>query len=260
MRIINLSSGSDGNVTYLETEDAKILIDAGLSNGEITKRLDLIGVKPYEIDAIIISHEHLDHMKGVDIMSTKYNLPVYAHEKVWLGLDNKLARVSSLNRKSFADDFPVKSITVCPVEAPHDVPCYGFSFINNSKKVSIITDLGHTNDRILETISGSQLIYLESNYDRQMLLSGTKYPLSLKRRIDGPNGHLSNTESAQAVEALVKSGTKQIILSHLSKENNHPDIAYNSMCSYLATQDIVEGVDVRIDVASTRPGVFFNLK
>lgn len=260
MRIINLSSGSDGNVTYLETEDAKILIDAGLSNSEITKRLDLIGVKPYELDAIIISHEHTDHMKGVDVMSAKYNLPVYAHEKVWLGLDNKLMRVPALNRKSFDGEFDLKNLNVCPVEAPHDVPCYGFSFKNNSKKISVLTDLGHTNDRILENISGSQVIYLESNYDRQMLLSGTKYPLSLKRRIDGPNGHLSNTDSAQAVEALVKSGTKQIILSHLSKENNHPDIAYNSMCAYLATQDIVEGVDVRIDVASTRPGVFFNLK
>jgi len=260
MRVINLSSGSDGNLTYLENDGVKVLIDAGLCCSEIVKRLSLIGVSPTEIDAIFITHEHFDHTKGVDVFASKYNTPVYAHEKVWVSMDDKLRRISSLNRKAFTDNFNFKDLTVLPVEVPHDVVCFGYSFAKDDKKVSILTDLGHTNDRILTSIANSQLVYLESNYDRQMLINGTKYPLSLKRRIDGPNGHLSNDASAEAVEFLLATGTRQIVLSHLSKENNSPDLAYTYMCSKLRERGIEEGVDIKIDVATTQPGRFFRLR
>ena len=151
-------------------------------------------------------------------------------------------------------------MTVTPVKVPHDVSCYGFSFSSGDNKISVLTDLGHINDRILNSVKGSQLIYLEANYDRQMLMQGTKYPLTLKRRIDGPNGHLSNSMSAEAVEFLAKTGTRQIVLSHLSKENNSPALAYNSICSIIKEKGIIEGENIRIDVATPNIGAFFRLK
>ena len=260
MRVINLASGSDGNITYIENGSQKILLDDGLSCTETVKRLDLIGVSPSEINAIIVTHEHSDHIKGINIFAGRYNTPVYAHEQVWVGLNDKLDKVSIENKKVFEGSFFLNDLEIAPIEVPHDVKCFGFSFIENNKKVSIITDLGHTNDEILNSIKGSQLVYLEANYDRQMLMQGTNYPLALKRRIDGPNGHLSNVASGEVIEFLTSTGTRQIVLSHLSKENNSPNIAYTSICKQLESKGIKEGYDIRIDVATHNPSVFFNLK
>ena len=260
MRVINLSSGSDGNLTYIESDQQKILLDDGLSCNETTKRLEIIGMKPYQINAIIISHEHSDHIKGIDIFSSKYNIPVYAHSEVWTTLDDKLKKVSSKNRKIFDGKFSLCDIDIDPVEVPHDVKCFGFSFNNDDKKISVVTDLGHLNEKILNSISESQIVYLEANYDKDMLYNGTKYPLSLKRRIDGPNGHLSNLDSAKAIEFLTQTGTRQVVLSHLSKENNTPSFAYNFITKEILKNGIVEGKDIRIDVATPNIGVFFRLK
>ena len=260
MRIINLASGSKGNLTYLETDNTKILVDDGLSCQETVNRLSLLGVNPDDIDAIMVTHEHTDHTKGIDVFSKKFNKPVFAHEDVWLGLDGQLKNVKQENRKLFTGDFSFKELIIRPVEVPHDVKCYGFSFEENNKKISILTDLGHTNDKILQSISGSQLVYLEANYDRQRLYNSLKYPLSLQRRIDGPNGHLSNLASANAIERLVLSGTRQIVLSHLSEENNSPELAYQFICNELSKRGLNEGIDFKIDVASPKPGVVFRLK
>ena len=260
MRIVNLSSGSKGNLTYLETENTKILVDDGLSCQETVKRLSLLGISPTQIDAIMVTHEHNDHIKGIDVFSKKYGTPVFAHEKVWANLDNILKNVQDKNRKVFTGDFEFQGLYVRPVEVPHDVKCFGFSFEHDNKKISVVTDLGHINDKILASISGSQIAYIEANYDRSMLMASQKYPLSLKRRIDGPNGHLSNIASADAIERLVLSGTRQIILSHLSEENNSPTLAYTSICKQLAKKDLREGEGFKIDVATTKPGVIFRLK
>lgn len=260
MRVINLSSGSDGNITFFEVQDKKIIVDMGLSCSEVQKRLDLIGVKPNQIDAIIVSHEHSDHIKGVDVFSSKFDVPVFAHERVWTTLDDKLKKVSLKNRKMFDGTFDFRGAVINPIKVPHDVECYGFTLSDSNKKIGIVTDLGHINDNIMQSLKESQIVYFEANYDRQMLLTGTKYPLALKRRIDGPNGHLSNDASANGIEFLAKTGSRQIILSHLSKENNTPSLAYNSIKTSIAKNGINEGVDIKIDVASTNPGAFFRLK
>ena len=260
MRVINLASGSDGNLTYIESNDQKVILDMGLSCTETIKRLEMIGVTPDEISAIIVSHEHSDHIKGIDVFSGKFHTPVYAHENVWQGLDEKLKKVEIKNRKTFDGNFELKSLLVCPVELPHDVKCYGFSFCENDKKLSVITDLGHVNDRILNSIKGSSLVYLEANYDKNMLLNGTKYPLTLKKRIAGPNGHLSNLDCADVIEFLANTGSRQIMLSHLSKENNSPDLAYASITAKLKEHGIIEGCDIMIDVAKEIPTSLFRLK
>lgn len=260
MRIINLSSGSEGNSTLIQTQNCNILIDDGINLSQLKQKLEVVGVQPSSITAIIISHEHIDHIKGVDIFSSKYDVPVFAHENVWIGLDEKLKRVSLKNRIVFDNSFNLKDLVVNPIILPHDVPCCGFKIEKENKKAGIITDLGHFNDKIIWELNGCKIIYLESNYDKAMLYNGSKYPLSLKRRIDGPNGHLSNIDSAEALERLAMQGTRQFVLSHLSKENNSPILAYNTACSYLQKDGIQEGKDVKIDVATTNLGTIFNIK
>lgn len=260
MRVINLASGSDGNLTYIETESSKILLDDGLSCQETIKRLDLLSVKPEQIDAILVTHQHVDHIRGVDNLSSKYNIPVFAHQEVWNGLDGKLAKVSVADRKAFDGKFEFKDLIITPIEVAHDVKCFAFSIENGVSKISVVTDLGHITDKVIEQIAGSTLVYLEANYDKNMLIQGTKYPLALKRRIAGPNGHLSNDDSERAIEKLASLGTRQFVLSHLSKENNAPALAYQYISEKLLKNGIEEGVDIKIDVASPNPGVIFRLK
>ena len=260
MRIVNLSSGSDGNATFIETNHTKILIDNGITASQTIEKLKILGVNPSEIEAILVSHEHSDHVKGIDVFASKFDIPIFAHDDVWTSLNEKLKKISLKNRKSFDGCFEFKDLYISPVSLPHDVPCYGFSLQEGDKKMSIVTDLGHFNDKILSNLMGSRIIYLEANYDRDLLYKGTKYPLSLKRRIDGPNGHLSNIDSADALERLAYGGTRQFVLSHLSKENNSPSLAYSTTCNFLQKDGIEEGRDVKIDVATTEIGTIFRLK
>lgn len=260
MKVINLSSGSEGNLTYVETENTRILVDAGLSCRDIQNRLSMIGIDGNNIDGIILTHEHYDHIKGVNIFSKKYNIPVFAQSDVWGGLYDKFDNVSDKNKKIFTETFEIKDMVVDPFEVPHDVKCYGFSISEKDKRISILTDLGHTNEMILKNVQGSQLVYVEANHDITMLKNSLKYPYTLKMRIAGKNGHLSNDDSASFIEKLVSSGTRQIVLSHLSKENNTPELAFNYITSKLAEKNLIEGETFKIDVALTRPTTLFKLK
>lgn len=260
MKVINLSSGSDGNLTYIETDNTKILVDDGLSCKETQARLALLGVDGREIDGIVVSHEHSDHIKGVDVFAKKFDIPVYAHDEVWMGLNDKLQRVSDKNKKIFDNAFAIKDLVINPVEVPHDVKCFGFTISENDKKIGVLTDLGHTNERIFNEFKGCQLVYVEANHDLNMLKNCEKYPLTLKLRIAGNNGHLSNDASAEFIEKLVTTGTKQVVLAHLSRENNSPEFAYNYITSKLANKNLIEGEMFKIDVALTRPTTLFKLK
>ena len=168
--------------------------------------------------------------------------------------------ISDKNKKIFTDTFAIKDLIIEPVELPHDVKCFGYSLKENDKKISILTDLGHTTNNIFNAVKGSSLVYLEANHDINMLKNSEKYPLTLKLRIAGPNGHLSNDSSAEFIEKLVKTGTRQIVLSHLSKENNTPELAFNYISSVLSDKGLIEGENFKIDVALTRPTTLFKLK
>jgi phosphoribosyl 1,2-cyclic phosphodiesterase len=260
MRVVNLSSGSESNMTYVESDEAKILIDIGLSCKEAENRLKIIGIQPYEITAILVTHEHGDHIKGIDNFASKHDIPVFAHYEVWYGLGEKLKKLKNENRKMYAgEEFGYKDVIIKAIKVPHDVPCFAYSIIKHQKKISILTDLGHTTDRILESVRGSNIVYLEANYDEKMLKEGTKYPLPLKKRIGGQFGHLSNTDTAKAILYLAKYGTKQFVLSHLSKENNTPDLAFDYITNIIRRYGIIEGVNIKIDVASTNIGTIFKI-
>lgn len=262
MKVCNLGSGSDGNLTYIATNKVKILLDAGLSASEITKRLALLNVLPEEIDAILITHEHTDHIKGVDVFASKYHTKVYVHNKGLWALKSKLKKSEQISFMPFDDmDFIIGDLQVSNFQLSHDAEyCTGYSFLENTKKVSILTDLGYTNSEVLSKIQGSVLVYLEANHDEEMLKNNILYPPVLKQRILGKKGHLSNNQASQVALELALGGTKQIMLSHLSTENNTPDIAYGTICAYLKEHGIQEGKHIKIACTSIYPSYVFNIE
>lgn len=261
MRVCNLSSGSDGNLTFIETAHNKFLIDCGLSCAETIKRLELLNVKPYEISGIFVSHEHSDHIKGINVFARKYGCKIYAHEKLWEVLESKLIKVNPTQFKVFGDaDFDIEDLHISTIALPHDSHyCNGYTFNESSKKISIITDLGHTNLQILNHIKESRLIYLESNHDTEMLRNNVNYSASLKMRILGNNGHLSNIQCAKALKEIAGNTEKQIMLSHLSRENNTPKLAYNDVCNLLAENNIDIENQIKIGITSINPSSLFKI-
>ncbi len=263
MRVCNLASGSSGNATYIEGEKSKILVDCGLTEKDLSERLLMLGVNIADIDAVIVSHEHIDHIRSLGTLSKKYGVKIYAHVDEWPAILSKQKNINPASQIAFFDmQFDISGIKITPIELSHDSEkCFGFSFEENDKKFSILTDLGHTNDRILSQVAGSVLVYLEANYDEERLWANPNYPLTLKRRINSNKGHLSNTSSAKAIEALSKTGTKHVVLSHLSEKNNTPNLAYSTVCGYLDSKGIKPGSDINIDVArQDRPTKIFNLR
>ena len=261
MKIVNLSSGSEGNLTYIESENAKILVDAGLSCKEIELRLSLLNVKGNEIDGILVSHEHSDHIKGINVFSSKFNTKVYAHVDEWGTLNKKLVKVNQLQKFSFTGaPFNIKDLTITAFKVPHDSACcVGFTIQKGNKKFSICTDLGEISEDILKNLYGSQLVFIEANHDIQMLKNNINYSASLKQRILSSKGHLSNLASAAAIEKLIREGTKRIVLSHLSKENNNPIIAYQTVKIFLENKGFLMGKNFEVDVASTMPEKIYKI-
>lgn len=257
MKVCNLSSGSDGNATYIESSTTKILVDCGLSCKEIEKRLALLGVSGADIDAILVTHEHSDHIKGIDVFAGKFGTRIFVHRDGFYPLYSKLKKDHDI--EVFIDEeFFLKDLKILPIEVPHDVErCTGYVISEDKKKVSIFTDLGHTTTELLQNLYNSSLVFLEANHDPDLLAQNPRYPIYLKKRILGNNGHLSNLACANAILDLAQNGCKQFVLSHLSTENNSPDLAYDYITDILASSGIVEGTHIRIDIATTRPKNIF---
>lgn len=259
MRMVSLASSSKGNCTYIESGDGKILIDAGVSVAHIEKCLSMLKVNPQEINGIIVSHEHEDHIRGVGALSKKYNIPIFCFVKL---KDVLIAKCNGAgkNVREFTTDFSVNGLHIYPIEVPHDSTCcHGFVVNDGTASVAIVTDCGAMSDRIVDSLKGVPLVYLESNYDDELLMQ-SRYPYSTKMRIRSNRGHLSNMACAQTIEKLVSMGTRQVVLSHISENSNSPTIAYSTSKSYLMSKGIIEGVHVRIDIAKTMgPSTVFRL-
>ena len=251
LRFSPLFSGSSGNATYVACDDAQILVDAGVSGSRVTQELQRIGVDPAGLDAILVTHEHSDHIKGIGILSRKYDLPVYATEGTWRQMEGKIGSVQTKNMRVFEpeQDFFIGSIDVTPFPIPHDAAQpVGYTFEISGAKLAIATDLGCVRDSWMKYVAGAHAVILESNYDPNMLLYGP-YPQELKRRIQGRHGHLCNDDAGEVATQLVLKGARQIILGHLSKENNYPELALK--CCELAFQQagLTPEVDASIRVA-----------
>lgn len=230
-KFCSLFSGSTGNSLLVETDNSKILVDAGESAKKIVNALSLVDVDISDIDAIIVTHEHSDHVKSLGTLSNKYNIPVYANLNTWNAMPEQKNKVLADNQNVFVtnQDFEIKDLKIHPFAISHDAaePC-GFNIYNKKKKISVATDLGHVSPELLANLEKSAFVLLEANYDPK-ILKYSRYPYSLKQRIAGPNGHLSNNNSGEIVSHLMKSGLTNVMLGHLSKENNFPELAYKTV-------------------------------
>ena len=230
IRFCNLYSGSSGNSTYIEYNDTHILIDAGVSCQKISKGLNELGITLEMIDAILITHEHSDHTKGLTTISKKYNTPIYTTLKTWEQMS--LLKLPDYNHVIFNanEEFTVGDLTIFPFSIPHDAvdPC-AFNVWAGDKKITVATDIGHISDNVYSNLIGSDILLLESNYDKNTLTYG-HYPYFLKKRITSDIGHLSNESASQTIRKLYDDSKKNnIILAHLSKENNFPELAYQTV-------------------------------
>ena len=257
MKLCPLCSGSSGNATYIEAGGTRILIDAGLSCKRITELLDRIGVDVRSLSGIFITHEHDDHIRGVNILSKKFDLPVYANADTWSMMRDKLDGVAPKNVCVFESDrdFYLAGMRVLPFSVPHDaIHCVGFTVTAEGHKVGVCTDLGHVDARILSILSGCELLLFEANHDVDMLMAGS-YPYLLKKRILSGNGHMNNDDCGKALVKLYATGVKNVILGHLSKENNYPELAMVAVRASLEEAGIG---DMQIAVAAREEptGVF----
>ena len=246
---LSLVSGSSGNCSLISDGKTTLLVDCGLSCKKLEEALAKAKVNPYDISAMLITHEHSDHIKGAGIVSRKYNLPVFAtlktHEYMNLG------KTESCNVQYVSPDVCIEigSIGVRPFSIPHDaVDPVGYNFFFGEKKLSLATDIGKMNTSVLEKLKGSLAVLLESNHDVAMLQNG-RYPSHLKRRILSDLGHLSNADAAKCVLELVKSGTYHFMLGHLSQENNTPTAAYTTTKNYLEENGVILDKDATLSVA-----------
>jgi len=252
VRFCSLFSGSSGNCIFVSDEKTRILIDVGLSGVRIIEALNSIGESPSDISAILITHEHSDHTKGVGILSRKFNIPIYANNGTWGGMRRELGKLNPDNIKVFDTniEFMVGDIGVKPFTIPHDAAePVGYSFHIGNKKVTSATDIGHMNNTLLGELKNSDLLLLESNHDIEMLKVGP-YPYYLKQRILSNHGHLCNEMAGKVVSYLAEQGTKRFVLGHLSKENNFPELAYQTSLNALVEKGIEVGREVTLEVAS----------
>jgi len=250
IKFCSLYSGSSGNAVYLGSEKTKILIDAGLSAKKIIAALHSIGENPEELSAILISHEHGDHIRGAGILSRKFGLPVYANESTWEAMEREIGPVESGNRMYFSTgtEFLIGEICVRAFPVPHDArEPVGFNFFAEEKKITTATDIGHINMELLKCFECSELLLLESNHDLEMLKVGP-YPWPLKRRIMSDVGHLSNEMAGKVVAYMAGKGTKKFLLGHLSKENNFPELAYQTVRSVLHEEAAAYREDITVEV------------
>jgi phosphoribosyl 1,2-cyclic phosphodiesterase len=237
MRLCSLYSGSSGNSIYVGSDNTHILVDVGMSAKKITEALHQIELKPEDIDAILITHEHTDHIAGLGVFLRKYGIPVYGTPKTLEGV----SRYSNLGKVDFSlfhgvepeESFAVEDLWVKPISTWHDAAdpvCY--TITDGDKKVSIATDLGDFDQHIVDSLSGADAMLIEANHDVRMLEVGP-YPYKLKQRILSRQGHLSNERGGQLVRALLNDHIKGIYLGHLSKENNYPELAFEAVKSEL---------------------------
>ena len=245
----SLISGSSGNCSLLSYRNTNILVDCGMSGKRLDELLSELNLSGIDLDAILVTHEHIDHISGIGVASRKYNLPIYATEQTHLAMN--IGRISDENIKVIEPDrpFEIGTVTADAFSIPHDAADpVGYRFYCGKDKFSVATDIGTMTDELFDSISGSKAVILEANHDIDMLLNGS-YSEPLKRRILGNFGHMSNELSAKTALALVNRGTTQIMLSHLSDENNTPELAYKTVSERLKNGGVKDS-DVQLIVAN----------
>lgn len=252
VRFCPLVSGSSGNSTYIGTKHTHILIDAGVSCKQIVEHIAELKLTPQQIDAIFITHEHIDHIKGAGVLSRKYDIPVYATPGTWEGIGKTVGDFAQKNIKYVYEDevCVINDLCVKPFAIPHDTnEPVSYSITAENCKMTVATDIGHITDTVKENIYDSDVLLLEANHDLDMLRNGS-YPWPLKKRILGENGHLSNIAAGDTLSDIITGKLKYVFLGHLSKENNEPHLAYETVSEILEKNKIKVGTYFKLDMAS----------
>lgn len=257
VKLISLISGSSGNASVVSDGTTTLLIDCGMSGSRLKAALGSAGLSVDDINGVLITHEHNDHVRGIGVIARRHKYNIYGTEKTLLAMECGDIADEQLHPITPYSDFEINTIGIRPFSISHDaVDPVGYSFFAGNEKVSVATDTGIVTDSIENAVMGSSQIILESNHDVEMLRVGS-YPYYLKQRILSSKGHLSNETSAQFAARLAAAGAHYIMLAHLSEENNHPDIAYMTARNALEESGAVLGQDVSLNVANRyTPTVF----
>lgn len=264
MRIVNLASGSKGNSTFVAFGETKILIDAGLTEKKLAETLLEIKENLANIQGVLITHEHIDHIRAIKTLAKKYDMVFYVHKKLaessaFQDIEFKEGKLFKFENSEFSvGDFEIK-----PFETSHDaVRSVGFvvKVFGNKAKAGFVTDLGVVSESVKRELQGSKIVFIESNYDEAMLMGGS-YPKIVKERIKGEFGHLSNEQSLELAKFLFETGTKCFVLSHISENNNTPELALVNYIDYFESQGYVLDKDVFIRLSfQNKHGNNFNVK
>ncbi len=252
LEFYTIASGSSGNSTYIGSQHTRILIDAGVSGKRITDSLESLGLQGEQIDALFITHEHTDHIKGAGVFSRKFHVPIYATEETWHNMESSLGKIAPHNKRFVYPDEMciINDLCIRPFSIPHDTPNpVGYSVFAEQKKVTVATDIGHITENLKENITDSDVLLLEANHDERLVEQG-KYPWSLKQRILGENGHLSNKNAGKLLTEILTGKTQYIFLGHLSQENNRPYLAYETVQDILEQNQIKLGGRLKMDMAA----------
>lgn len=233
MRLCSIASGSSGNCTYVGSETTHLLVDIGISGKKAENGLNELGLTGRDVDGILLTHEHADHVAGLGVFARKYDVPIYA-TKGTIEAVKKMKQMGDVDPSLFCEicadqKFTIKDLAVNPMKISHDAAQpVAYRIAYGSKRVGICTDLGVYTDYTVECLKGMDALLIEANHDVNMLQVGP-YPYYLKQRILGDRGHLSNENSGKLLCRILHDGLQSIILGHLSKENNLPELAYEAV-------------------------------
>jgi len=249
LRFSVLASGSSGNAFYIESNETRLLVDAGLSGKQIDRLFQEINIDPHTLTGILVTHEHSDHIKGLGVVARKYQLPIYANRKTWQAMEDSLGQLTTDQKFEFAvdqvktfNDLDIRSFAVS-----HDAaePMF-FTFHKGDRKVALVTDLGYVSESIKHIVADADAYIFEANHDVEMLRMG-RYPWSVKRRILSDSGHVSNEDCGYALSEVIGNNTERIYLAHLSQDNNMKELAKMSV------DQILQKHGINIDIHHTDP-------
>ncbi|QSX05012.1 MBL fold metallo-hydrolase [Sedimentibacter sp. zth1] len=248
MKFCSLYSGSSGNCQFIKTDSTKILVDAGLSGKKIQQALTNIGEEASDIQGIFITHEHIDHIQGAGILSRRFNIPVFANEETWNAMKPSVGQIKPENIRVIDDSVEIGDLFVQAFDISHDAAKpVGYKIFNDNKKICLLTDTGCVTPSIKQNVMGSDLILIETNHDEDMVLIGS-YPWPLKRRVLGEFGHMSNDLAGNLLCEILKKGTEIVLLAHLSKENNFPELAFKTVENILGENGISTNEGITINM------------
>jgi phosphoribosyl 1,2-cyclic phosphodiesterase len=251
MKLTSLFSGSSGNCLLVEHNNTTLLIDAGLPGNRIQAMLAVADVDPGTLDGILVTHEHSDHISGIGVLSRRYQLPIYANQKTFSAMQGKIGKIrdEAIHIFDSSRSFIIKDLEILPFRTPHDAAeSVGFRINGGEESLSVATDIGTVTTEISDALQGCKLVFLEANHDIDMLMNGP-YPFYLKERIRSDIGHLSNEEAGTFCCYLIDNGTEKIMLGHLSKQNNTPLAALQTVKKTTACNQMRCGEDYLLYVA-----------